>query len=170
MTFGGHGLPAPSGTGSRTGPSANSRAGPRARRSNPGMDRLVTELLFLASLWTGIPAPASVPDVERPLPAEMPCRCLGFYAYGATLVAYGAVAPAPDRLLVRSDVDLASPMGRSILFHELVHALQATRGPAATGSAEWQRRERQAYRLQHRFLEAQEPDGPGAWRTSANAP
>jgi len=132
------------------------------------MDPLVAELLFLASLWTGISAPAALPGVERPSPEAMPCRCLGFYAYGATLVGYGAVAPAPDRLLVRSDVDLTSPMGRSILFHELVHALQATRGPAATGSAEWQRRERQAYRLQHRFLEAQEPDGPGAWRTSAN--
>ncbi len=44
--------------------------------------------------------------------------------------------------------------GRSILLHELVHALQAQQGAAEYGSALWYRREREAYQVQYRFLRA----------------
>lgn len=129
------------------------------------MDRLIVELVQLASLWTGYAIPESLPPLERPTPSAMPCSCLGFYAYGRKTVAYGAVAKATDRLLLRSDIDVDAPMGRSILFHELVHALQAARGPAATGSGEWQRRERQAYALQYRYLATLREDAP--WMSTA---
>jgi hypothetical protein len=67
---------------------------------------------------------------------------------------YGATVSTQARLLLHHDVDLEDPYGRSILLHELVHALQAQEGPAEFGSLLWQRREREAYRVQHRFLRA----------------
>lgn len=125
------------------------------------MEKLIAELVQLASLWTGYAIPDRLPPLERLAPSDMPCSCIGFYAYGRKTVAYGIVGNAPDRLMIRSDLDVESPMGRSILFHELVHALQAARGPAATGSREWQRRERQAYTLQYRYLATVAENEPG---------
>lgn len=116
------------------------------------MTDLVAELLALAAAWTGYPEPAVPPEVHIVSAAEMPCPCLGAFLYSRQFMGYGTTVVTPARLLLRDDVDLQQPYGRSILLHELVHVLQAPRGPAAFGSPLWHRREREAYRVQYRFL------------------
>jgi hypothetical protein len=118
------------------------------------MTDLVAQLLRLVVAWTGYPEPAVLPVVHIVSAAEMPCPCLGAFLYSRQLTGYGTMVVTPARLLLRDDVDLQQPYGRSILLHELVHALQAHQGPAGFGSAVWHRREREAYRVQYRFLRA----------------
>jgi len=117
------------------------------------MTELIAELLHLAAAWTGYPEPAMPPDIHIAKAADMPCRCLGVYLYAKPTTGYGgATVLAPAQLMLRDDVDLAEPYGRSILLHELVHALQAQRGSAEFASRVWYRREREAYLVQSRFL------------------
>ncbi len=116
------------------------------------MESIVAQLLELAVAWTGYVQPAQLPDVEVLPPAAMPCPCMGFFAYARRVPGYGTTIHLPSRLLLRTDVDVETPAGRSILLHELVHALQAGAGPAAFGSREWYRREREAYGVQARYL------------------
>ena len=118
------------------------------------MTDLIAQLLQLAAAWTGYPEPAVPPEVHIVSAAEIPCPCLGVFLYSRQFAGYGATVSVPARLLLRQDVDLQDPYGRSILLHELVHALQAQEGPAEFGSPLWYRREREAYRVQHRFLRA----------------
>jgi hypothetical protein len=118
------------------------------------MNELVAYLLHMASMWTGYAEPASPPRIEIVSEAQMPCPCLGIYLYKSRYAGYGAIQPAPGLVMLRQDVDIGSALGRSILLHELVHALQAQEGPARYGSPLWYQREREAYRVQHRFLRA----------------
>lgn len=117
------------------------------------MTDLVALLLQLAVGWTGQPMPPATPPVEILSEARMPCRCPGFFAYERRVQGYGSLTIIPERLLLREDVDLETPLGRSILLHELVHLVQAQAGPAAFGTSLWYSREREAYRLQARYLQ-----------------
>lgn len=116
------------------------------------MSDLVAILLHLAVSWSGQPMPPATPTLEILPAAQMPCNCQGFFGYARREPGYGAVIEFPARLLLREDVDLGTPLGRSILLHELVHAVQAQDGPAEFGTPLWYQRERQAYRLQARYL------------------
>ena len=118
------------------------------------MDELIAQLLALAVAWSGYPAPTIVPAVHIVPAARIPCPCAGFYAYIKRFHSYGGAPENTGELLLRDDVDLHALYGRSILLHELVHALQAQQGPAEYGSALWFRREREAYKIQYRFLRA----------------
>jgi hypothetical protein len=118
------------------------------------MDELIAQLLTLAVAWSGYPAPATPPAVHIVSAARIPCRCPGFFGYTARIHGYGGTSDLSGELLLRDDVDLHGPYGRSILLHELVHALQAQEGSAEYGSPLWYRREREAYRVQFRFLRA----------------
>jgi hypothetical protein len=118
------------------------------------MTDLIAHLLHLAAAWTGYPEPAVPPEVHIVSAAKIPCPCLGVFLYSRRVSSYGTTFTIPARLLLHHDVDLAHPYGRSILLHELVHALQAQEGPAEFGSPLWHRREREAYRVQYRFLRA----------------
>jgi hypothetical protein len=113
---------------------------------------LVAVLLRVIVAWSGQPWPAHVPTVEVLPAVSMPCNCQGFFAYARESRGYGGTTRIPERLLLRDDVNLATPLGRSILLHELVHAMQAQNGPAEVGTPLWHRRERQAYALQVRYL------------------
>jgi len=122
------------------------------------MTDLIVQLLRLATAWTGYPEPAVPPEVHLTSAADMPCRCLGVFLYAKPITGYGgATVLAPGRLLLRDDVNLMDPYGRSILLHELVHVLQAHAGAAEFGSRLWYQREREAYRVQSRFLSALGP-------------
>ena len=92
------------------------------------MDELIAQLLTLAVAWSGYPAPATVPAVHIVSAARIPCRCPGFFGYTARIHGYGAAPEFSGELLLRDDVDLHGTYGRSILLHELVHALQAQEG------------------------------------------
>lgn len=116
------------------------------------MEPLVASLLRIAVLWTGMPDPEAMPPVEVLARAEMPCACMGFFAYARSETGYGVAMDVPARLILREDVDLGTVYGRGILLHELVHLLQAQAGPAAYGTSTWYAREREAYRVQYRYL------------------
>jgi hypothetical protein len=118
------------------------------------MNDLLAHLLHLAMAWTGYVGPEALPEVEVVVAAQMPCDCMGVFLYTRRFHGYGTSVQYPARLLLRKDVDLDSAYGRSILLHELVHALQAKDGPAEFASPLWYRREREAYRVQWRFLRA----------------
>lgn len=118
------------------------------------MDELIAQLLTLAVAWSGYPALVTPPAVHVVSAAQIPCRCAGFFRYATWRHGYGATLESPAELLLRDDVDLHGPYGRSILLHELVHALQAQEGPAGYGSPLWHQREREAYLVQFRFLRA----------------
>ena len=60
--------------------------------------------------------------------------------------------PIENTIRVSTEVDLNSPMGRSFLVHELVHALQFQSG-AASSTPCLGALEEEAYRLQAGFLE-----------------
>ena len=77
---------------------------------------------------------------------------MGMFRYARRIQGYGATLEVPAELLLRDEVNLETLLGRSILLHELVHALQAQEGPAEYGSPLWSAREREAYRVQLRFL------------------
>jgi hypothetical protein len=116
------------------------------------MDSVVAHLLELAMAWTGYAMPAALPPLERPDARAMPCPCIGALVYPRRAFGYGAEMLAPMRLMLRSDVDLDLPVGRSILLHELVHVLQAQSGVAQAGSELWHAREREAHAVQQRYL------------------
>lgn len=131
------------------------------------MDTLISELLGFALAWTGYVPPAALPALEVVTAAEMPCPCLGFFGYARRVPGYGTAMQIPARLMLRADVNVESAMGRSILLHELVHALQAQHGPAQYGTGEWHRREREAYRVQARYLGIASSFVPAAWHLTA---
>jgi hypothetical protein len=118
------------------------------------MDALIAELLGLAMAWSGHGEPPLLPALEVVSEAQMPCKCAGAFLYATRTVGYGGAIQHPARLLLRGDVNLESVLGRSILLHEIVHALQAQHGPAAYGTPLWHQREHEAYRIQHRYLRA----------------
>lgn len=131
------------------------------------MNALIAELLALAVAWTGYALPAAVPALEVASANEMPCPCMGFFGYARRVQGYGVAFDIPARLMLRRDVDTDTALGRSILLHELVHALQAQRGTAAYGTSEWHRREREAYRVQARYLGISSSFAPPAWHLTA---
>jgi hypothetical protein len=121
---------------------------------NPLVNELIAQLLRLAALWSGYDEPPQVPTVLVVAQPQMPCACAGAFRYASRSFAYGGALEHPARLFLREDVNLDGALGRSILLHELVHALQAQHGPARYGTPLWHQREREAYRVQYRYLRA----------------
>jgi len=68
------------------------------------------------------------------------CRNVGCSALAATY--YNAIYLAEDH------VDLNTTLGQSILYHEMVHALQYYKYGESPNCQEWARREMEAYSLQ----------------------
>lgn len=111
---------------------------------------LVAELLTTVHLLSGYPAVSVQPEIHR-LPQAVlaewvchkPCGVRAYYRpdWGVLL---------DESLNVESDT-----FDRSILLHELVHHVQATRGSFETMPSacdRWNAAEREAYALQNRFL------------------
>lgn len=117
-----------------------------------GMDTLVAALLRFAVSLTGYPEPATPPPVQLVPAQRMPCTCIGVMLYPSVVPAYGHPIVLPARILLQDSVDLHGTHGASILLHELVHLLQASEGAVGFGSPAWHAREREAYRVQQRFL------------------
>lgn len=102
---------------------------------------LLAELLALAAAWSGYPPVETLPAIEQRPAVEMPCPCPAIYLYDG-------------RMLLARELDTGTAHGRSIVLHELVHHLQAQEGPAEYGTPLWYTREREAYRVQYRYLRA----------------
>lgn len=115
----------------------------------------LSQLLLLAAQLSGLPAAdeGKVPHIEQlPLAQlhasvcpERPADCRGLL---------GHHDPVARRILLADTLDLARPVGRSFLLHELVHALEAEAGqtPEAGDCEAVLRSERRAYRAQDAFL------------------
>ena len=111
---------------------------------------LVTELLATIHLLSGYPAISDQPAIHRLTQAEIaekvchkPCGVRAYYR--------------PDwGILLDESLKLESDsFDRSILLHELVHHVQATRGRFDTmpGACDrWNAAEREAYTLQNQYL------------------
>lgn len=109
------------------------------------MNQLIASLLATLHLMAGysVAPPAHVEIVPAAQLSQMVCK--------------GGCSPSglyKDGTLYLSDgLDLSTPMGRSIVFHELVHhAQRMASGSEAHDCQEWTRREMQAYALQNRYL------------------
>jgi hypothetical protein len=118
------------------------------------MKELVAALLLWTSQATGYPAPGQAPAVELAAAAELDAR---FAAGGANAGGREVAAlyePARNVISLADDLDLATPLGRSYLVHELVHALQFAAGRQAevrcVGLLE-----AEAYRAQAHYLKDQ---------------
>lgn len=118
------------------------------------MNQLLSSLLQLALAWSLYDEPVALPAVEIIPSGQMPCHCKGLFLYAQPYSGYEGLGTRQARLLLREDVDLSTAYGQSILLHELVHALQAQQGAVASGTRQWHIREREAYRLQYRFMRA----------------
>ncbi|MBB1160577.1 hypothetical protein [Aquariibacter albus] len=119
---------------------------------------ILSQLLLLAAQLSDLPAGdvGVAPHVEQLPLAQLharvcpdrPADCRGMQAHHD---------PAERRILLADTLDLAHPVGRSFLLHELVHALEAEAGqtPAAEDCEAVLRSERRAYRAQDAFLRDQ---------------
>jgi len=116
------------------------------------METLIGHLLRIAVAMTGYSAPASLPDVYIVSQEVMPCACLAAMLYPRKMVSYGHPIHLPTRIFLDDSVDPRSGFGKSVLLHELVHVLQATEGATQFGTATWHAREREAYKVQTRYL------------------
>lgn len=95
------------------------------------MNELVAALLLWASQSTGYPAQIEVPRVEFASTAQLQAH---FAAGGANAAGQQVAAlyePARNVILLDTTLDLSTPLGRSYLLHELVHALQFAAGRQA---------------------------------------
>jgi len=119
---------------------------------------LVAELLvFVVSStgYNGTPVPPEVVPVARPMLEQKVCGkpCPVFALFDPEL-----------GILVDDRLDLArNSAAQSVLLHELVHYLQwRTAGRTAATCDEWLAREREAYRIQFRWLAALPAERRGA--------
>lgn len=113
------------------------------------LSEILAGLLVYAQMATGYAAPAEAPAVVFLPQAELantvcqkPCPIYGWYPLGDVIY-------LDDRLDPVRDLE-----ARGILLHELVHYLQHVAG-AFSDDVEcrnWVRRERQAYKVQARWL------------------
>ena len=115
------------------------------------MTELLAALLLWASQTTGYPALSEMPRVELASAAELDAR---FAAGGANAAGQQVAAlyePGRNVILLDATLDLSTPLGRSYLLHELVHALQFAAGrPAEVHCVGLL--EAEAYRTQARYL------------------
>ena len=113
---------------------------------------ILADLLIFALSLTGYSIPAELPEVAFVPHAELqrtacdrPCEVYGWYPLGPTIYLDDRLDPIRDA------------KSRSILLHELVHYLQNAHGAFSdqTECRNWAMRERQAYRIQARWLAKQ---------------
>lgn len=109
---------------------------------------LVAELLIFvvnATGYHGAPVPPEVVPVARPVLEQRVC--------GKPCPVYALFDP-DQGILVDDRLDLpGNPAAQSVLLHELVHYLQwRATGRTALTCDEWLAREREAYRIQFRWL------------------
>lgn len=116
------------------------------------LPKLILQLLAAIHGVSSYPVPERVPEVrlvpherlER-MACERPCEVYGWFPGGATIY-------LDDRLDPASDIASAG-----ILVHELVHFVQQENGRFVDRRScdDWVKREREAYRIQTRWLRAQ---------------
>jgi hypothetical protein len=63
-----------------------------------------------------------------------------------------------NNIYYRQDLDLNDPFTKSILVHEFVHHIQANSGFVATDCNIWYKNEKEAYRLQAKYLRNNDQD------------
>jgi len=63
-------------------------------------------------------------------------------------------------IYIANEVDLRSVEGQSIMYHEMIHALQYAKYGKAPSCQEWARREIEAYILQDQWVQKQGEDIP----------
>ncbi len=115
------------------------------------MKEIVAALLLWAGQATGYPALEQAPQVERASAADLNAV---FAAGGASAAGRQVAAlyePARHVISIDETLDLGSPLGRSYLVHELVHALQFAAGRPAEVRC-FGLLEAEAYRTQARYL------------------
>lgn len=109
---------------------------------------LVADLLIFVVSATGYhstPVPPEVVPVDRPVLEQRVC--------GKPCPVFALFDPSQG-ILVDDRLDLpGNPAAQSVLLHELVHYLQwRSTGRRAATCEEWLAREREAYRIQFRWL------------------
>lgn len=105
----------------------------------------VADLLAFIAAEAGYPLPNDCPVIVRSDLLE---------STPALRSQVGAYVPATGRILLASDLDTDSPLGRSYLLHELVHAAQYRAGVETRVRCEAEL-EREAYHLQTTWLRRQ---------------
>lgn len=114
------------------------------------LQALISSLLINISVLSGYAIPDQLPKVYLVSAAEIqrrvcdkPCRARAFYALG-------------EGIFIDSALDLKDDMyERSILVHELVHAMQHSSGRfehEGSGCARYTVEEVEAYHIQNKFL------------------
>ncbi len=63
-----------------------------------------------------------------------------------------------NKIYYRQDLDLNSSFTKSILVHEFIHHIQANSGFVATDCNIWYKNEKEAYRLQAKYLRNNDQD------------
>jgi hypothetical protein len=109
---------------------------------------LVSALVYWVTLFTGAPAPPTLPTVVKvphdqlaQMACRAPCPVLGLYKDGVIYID-DALDPQHDSY------------HRSVVLHELVHYVQDVNGKFADESpcTRFNLREREAYAVQNRYL------------------
>jgi hypothetical protein len=103
------------------------------------------DLLAFIAAETAYPVPATCPPVER---------SAALASAPALRSQVGAYVPATGRILLAPELDTTSPLGRSYLLHELVHAAQFRAGAHLRVRCEAEL-EAEAYRVQTGWLRIQ---------------
>lgn len=128
---------------------------------------ILADLLIFAQSFTGYSIPSELPEIAFVPHVELqrsacdrPCEVYGWYPLGRTIYLDDRLDPIRDA------------KARSILLHELVHYLQNAHRAFndQTECRNWALRERQAYRIQARWLAQQHVTampfmgpGPAPW-------
>lgn len=63
-----------------------------------------------------------------------------------------------NKIYFKQDLDMNSPVTKSILVHEFIHHIQANTGFRASDCSVWYNNEKEAYRLQAKYLRSNDQD------------
>lgn len=126
------------------------------------LNKLVGELLIAISALTGQELDGRIPNIQ-----QVPAMELAQKVCGRPCPVYALFEPQQGILLdKRLDIE-GDANARSILVHELFHYVQwRTSKGGAKGCEEWLQREREAYIIQHRWLNGRPPNEPRQMRLS----
>jgi hypothetical protein len=120
-------------------------------------DRLEKKLLQEASQDLGIAEPINTSD-KYPLVKIVPRNQVELVVCGNKCDALAA--QWQNIVYIADEVDLSSVEGQSIMYHEMIHALQYAKYGKAPNCQEWARREIEAYVLQDQWAQKQGEDIP----------
>jgi hypothetical protein len=120
-------------------------------------DRLEKKLLQEASQDLGIAVPINTSD-KYPLVKIVPRSQVELVVCGNKCDALAA--QWQNIVYIADEVDLSSVEGQSIMYHEMIHALQYAKYGKAPNCQEWARREIEAYVLQDQWAQKQGEDIP----------